>query len=107
MSHTMPEKVEQMRALRDAKAHPHLVQYAPVWLVAEQVIPEEDAILFNVVFVHPYYGWINRRYRYDAFNDVLYHKGQNRISEQEALEIEKTTPYIEAQTINTVNAYGG
>lgn len=101
------DKLNEMRALRDAKARPHLVQYAPVWLVTDDAIAEEDAILFNVVFYHPQYDWINRRYRYDAFNDVLYHKGQNRISETQALELEKQTPYISADTINTVNSYGG
>lgn len=101
------DKVKLIREKRDAKARPHLEQYAPVWLVDETPIPQDDAILFNVVFYHPKYGWVNRRYRYDAFNDVLYHQGQRLISEAQALEIEEKKPYISAEIINTVNSYGG
>ena len=101
------EKIKQMRALRDHKVLPHLEQYAPVWLVDDSAIPEDDALLFNIIFYHPRYGWVNRRYRYDAFNDVLYHKGQNLVSEAQALELEEQTPYISAEAINTVNSYGG
>lgn len=100
-------KIDRIRNKRDAKARPHLEQYAPVWIVNEVVLPQDDAIQFNVVFYHPRYGWVNRRYRYDAFNDVLYHKGQNVIGEEEALTLEQRTPYIEADIINTVNSYGG
>jgi hypothetical protein len=101
------EKTERMRRQRDTKVRPHLEQYAPVWLVDELLIPKDDAIQFNVVFHHPAYGWVNRRYRYDAFNDVLYHKGQNVIDENEALALEQKRPYIDAETINTINSYGG
>jgi hypothetical protein len=101
------DKVKLMREKRDAKARAHLEQYAPVWLVDETPIPQDDALQFNVVFYHPRYGWVNRRYRYDAFNDVLYHQGQNLVSEAQALEIEEKKPYIPAETVNTVNSYGG
>ncbi len=101
------DKVNLMREKRDAKARVHLEQYAPVWLVDETPIPQDDALQFNVIFYHPRYGWVNRRYRYDAFNDVLYHQGQNLVSETLALEIEEKKPYIAAETINTVNSYGG
>jgi hypothetical protein len=101
------EKIKRMRNRRDAKALPHLQQYAPVWLVNEESIPQDDALLFNVVFFHPAYGWVNRRYRYDSFNDVLYHKGQTLVTEEYALELEEQTPYISAEAINTINSYGG
>jgi len=101
------DKVNRIRERRDAKVRSHLEQYAPVWLVSETAYPQDDAIQFNVVFYHPRYGWINRRYRYDAFNDVLYHQGQNRVSEAQALEIEEKKPYVPAVVINTVNSYGG
>lgn len=101
-------KIEQMRQLRDEKVKPHLAQYAPVWLVDEVLIVKDDAIRFNVVFYHPYYGWVNRRYRFDAFNKVLYHQGQNVMNEDEALlNLEEKNPYISAETINTVDSYGG
>jgi len=102
------EKIRQMRELRDAKVKPHLEQYAPVWLVDEVPILNFDAIQFNVVFFHPRYGWVNRRYRFDSFNNVLYQQGQNVLGEDEALfNLEEKKPYIQAETINTVDSYGG
>ncbi len=102
------ERIQRMRELRDAKVIPHLQQYAPVWMVSETPLLNDDAIQFNVVFYHPYYGWVNRRYRFDAFNNVLYHQGQTIISEDEALlNLEEKPPYIAAETINTVDSYGG
>lgn len=101
-------KIERMRELRDAKAIPHLEQYAPVWMVDEVPVPEDEAIRFNVVFFHPRYGWVNRRYRFDAFNNVLYHQGQNLVAESDALlNLAEKPPYISAETINTVDSYGG
>ncbi len=102
------ERIQRMRELRDAKVIPHLQQYAPVWMVSETPLLNDDAIQFNVVFYHPYYGWVNRRYRFDAFNNVLYHQGQTIISEDEALlNLEEKAPYISAETVNTVDSYGG
>ncbi len=107
MSTKTTDRVACMRALRDAKARPHLRQYAPVWLANEEVLSEQDAIRFEVVFYHPYYGWVRRRYLFDAFNNVLYHKGQVPFSEAEALALETQEPYIPAEVVNTVDAYGG
>jgi len=102
------ERIQRMRELRDAKVIPHLQQYAPVWMVSETPLLKDDAIQFNVVFYHPYYGWVNRRYRFDAFNNVLYHQGQTVISEDEALlNLAEKAPYIAAETVNTVDSYGG
>jgi hypothetical protein len=101
-------KLKQMRQLRDEKVKPHLEQYAPVWLVEDVPVLKDDVLRFNVVFYHPYYGWVNRRYRFDAFNKVLYHQGQTLISEDEALlNLEEKKPYIPAETVNTVDSYGG
>jgi hypothetical protein len=101
------EKLERMREKRDAKVKSHLEQYAPVWLVEEIPAVKDDALLFNVVFYHPYYGWVNRRYRFDAFNNVLYHQGQVKFSETDALALAEKKPYITAETIDTVDSYGG
>ncbi|MCC6801313.1 MAG: hypothetical protein IT319_00410 [Anaerolineae bacterium] len=92
---------------RDAKAKPHLEQYAPVWLVNQIVISEDEAVQFNVVFMHNSYGWVNRRYRYDGFNNVLYYKGQVLLSEDEALQIQLKEPYISVTVADIPNAYGG
>ena len=112
----MPEDIvtiNEIRQKRDAKAHDHLAQYAPVWIVDEVYMPEEEAVQFNVVFMHPTAGpngkpsWVNRRYRYDGFNDTLYHKGQHRVDEDTAVEITETEPYITTTIADIPNAYGG
>ncbi|MCL4236784.1 MAG: hypothetical protein KJ047_00920 [Anaerolineae bacterium] len=104
----LDERIQRMRELRDAKAISHLQQYAPVWLVSDTPVLQNDSLQFNVVFYHPYYGWVDRRYRFDAFNNVLYHQGQTTLSEDEALfNLEEKKPYISAETINTVGSYGG
>src|SRR5215475_9488892 len=92
---------------RDTKAKPHLEQYAPVWMVEQKVISEDEAVQFNVVFQHNLYGWVNRRYRYDGFNDVLYYKGQIKCSEDDALKIEEKALYISVTVSDIPNAYGG
>jgi len=96
-----------MKERRARKVISHLQQYAPVWMVEEEVFPNEDALQFNVIFYHAEYGWVTRRYRYDAFNDVLYYKGQVMVSEEKALELDDQPPYISAEAVNTVNSYGG
>lgn len=98
---------ESLFRKRDAKVKPHLEQYAPVWIVAEKIIPEDEAVQFNVVFFHNLYGWVNRRYRYDGFNDVLYHKGQTVLSEEEVLTIQEKEPYVSTTVTDIPNAYGG
>jgi hypothetical protein len=92
---------------RDAKAKPHLEQYSPVWLTEQKIIPEDEAVQFNVVFQHNRYGWVSRRYRYDGFNNVLYYKGQVLLSEDEALKIQEKQPYVVATIADITNAYGG
>lgn len=99
--------VDQLKKMRDEKVRSHLEQYAPVWLVDEKVIPQDEAILFNVVFQHPLYGWVNRRYRFDGFNRVLYHKGQRIITEQQALKVQEAEPYLNVIVADIPNAYGG
>ncbi len=93
---------------RDEKAIPHLQQYAPVWIIDEKLFLEEDAVQFNVMFFHPVHGWVSRRYRYDGFSNILYHKGQTTLDEEEALELSLKEPYIRPEAAADVpNAYGG
>lgn len=102
----MSENAELLKK-RDAKAIPHLEQYAPVWLVDEHVFEENPMVQFSVVFNHHRYGWVNRRYRYDGFSDVLYQTGQIPVSEDEAVEIQEQEPYVSATVADIPNAYGG
>ncbi len=98
---------QELLERRDAKANPHLAQYAPVWIVDEKVVLEEATVQFNVVFQHNLYGWVNRRYRFDGFNNVLYHRGQTSIAEKDMLEIQEKEPYVTATVADIPNAYGG
>lgn len=99
--------VDQLIERRDVKARPHLSQYAPVWILEEDIIAEDEAIQFHVLFQHNLHGWVNRRYRYDSFNDTLYHKGQTQMSEDEALDYMLESPYIAARVNDVPNSYGG
>jgi len=92
---------------RDTKAKPHLAQYAPVWLVEQKIIPDDEAVQFNVVFEHSRYGWVNRRYRFDGFNNVLYYKGQIVLTEDGALAVQEKEPYVSVTVADIPNAYGG
>lgn len=92
---------------RDAKAKPHLEQYAPVWIVNENVLPHEDAVQFDVLFQHGLYGWVKRRYRYDGFNNVLYYRGQTVVTEEETFAYQDKKAYIPALVADVVNSYGG
>lgn len=103
----MPTTKEQLLKLRNAKVKHHLEQYAPVWLVDEKIIEIDEAVQFNVVFQHNLYGWVNRRYRYDGFNDVLYHKGQVLMPEEEVLKLQDKEPYMPATIADIPNSYGG
>ncbi len=99
--------VEQLKDLRDQKSRPHLEQYAPVWILRESILAEDESIQFHVLFQHNLHGWVNRRYRYDGFNDTLYHMGQTLVAEDEALDYMLEPPYIEAKVTDIPNSYGG
>lgn len=101
------EQTSDLLEKRDAKVIPHLIQYAPVWIMDEKIILDEEAIQFNVVFSHNLYGWVNRRYRYDGADDVLYHKGQTRVEETQIIEITEQPPFVSRIVANIPNAYGG
>ena len=102
-----PMTQESLLQQRDAKIQEHLAQYAPVWLVDETYMPEEDAQQFHVIFHHFLYGWVRRRYQYDGFNDTLYHKGQTVLDEEQALSYQSAEPYQGFEDADVPNAYGG
>lgn len=106
--------LQQLITKRDQKVRLHLEQYAPVWIVDEKPMLVDEAIQFTVLFLHTTASynstpsWVTRRYRYDAFNDTLYHKGQTALSEDEALDlIGNKDPYIALINEDMPNAYGG
>lgn len=93
---------EQMKARRDRKLRQTLKDLAPIWLVNDEYRPQEDSLVFNVIYLAPVYGWVNQRYKYDAFNDVLYHMGQRRLKEEETLQIQEQEPYIPGEIATRV-----
>lgn len=113
MPHLNENTAQELLAKRDEKVKPHLEQYAPVWIVDQIIMMEEEAIQFHAVFLHSRAGlgerpaWVSRRYRYDAFNDTLYHKGQTVLDEDDVLELQEEDPYIDATVTDLPNAYGG
>ena len=90
----MPINRDDMRAKRDKKVHAAMGQWAPIWLENEEYRPREDSLLFNLVYQHPIYSWVSQRYKYDGFNDVLYHMGEKRIREEETLSFQEAEPYL-------------
>lgn len=93
---------EQMREKRDRKISASLAERAPIWLVDDDYRPREDSLVFNLVYAHPVYGWASERYKYDAFNDVLYHMGERRLTEEEALKIAEQEPHIPGEVATRV-----
>lgn len=90
----MPYTQEQVAQQRDKRVRETLQELAPIWLVNDVFRPREDALIFNLVYQDPSYGWMNRRFKFDAFNDVLYHLGWRLLSEEETLAIQETEPFI-------------
>ncbi|MBK8135321.1 MAG: hypothetical protein IPK52_05700 [Chloroflexi bacterium] len=99
--------VAELYAKRDAKVRPHLEQYAPVWIIDQKLVPADESLLFEVLFQHNLYGWVNRRYVYDGFNNVLYHKGQILAGDDLVAEVTAKEPYITVLIADIPNAYGG
>lgn len=99
--------VSELYLKRDAKVREHLTQYAPVWLISEKVISSDESVQFEILFQHNLYGWINRRYLYDGFNDVLYHKGQVPADFELTDSLISTAPWISSVIADIPHAYGG
>ena len=90
----MPLTRNAMAQKRDVKVRAAMSNLAPIWLSNEEYRPQADALLFDLVYASPVYGWVSERYKYDSFNDVLYHMGERRLSEADALAFQDKEPYI-------------
>ncbi len=93
---------EQMAARRERKVRPVMQQYAPVWLTNDDYRPREDSMVFDLIYDNPTYGWVQHRFKYDAFADVLYHMGIKRLSETEVLPIQEQEPFIPGEVATRV-----
>jgi hypothetical protein len=89
--------VEQARVKRDVKVRDTYAAYAPVWLENERFVANEESLLFNLVYLHEVDGWVSGRFKYDGFNDVLYHMGSRRLTEAETIAIQAHEPYIDGE----------
>lgn len=98
----MAYTLEQVQQMRDAKIRGALGALAPIWLVKEEFRPREDALIFHLVYNDQSYGWMNRAYKYDAFNNVLYHMGWHLISEDDAVAIQDLPPHIDGEIASHV-----
>ena len=99
--------VSELYLKRDAKVREHLAQYAPVWLISEKIISSDESVQFEVLFQHNLYGWMNRRYLYDGFNNVLYHKGQVPADPELVDSLISTAPWISTMIADIPHSYGG
>jgi hypothetical protein len=93
---------QQMSEKRDKKIRSAMEQWAPIWLVSEDYQPQRDSLLFNLVYQHPIYGWVNQRFKYDGFNDVLYHLGERVVKEEDTLSIQEQEPFIPGEVATRV-----
>lgn len=89
---------QQANERRDHKIKRQMNGIAPLWLQNDVWRPEEESFLFDLVYQHSIYGWIRQRFKYDGFNDVLYHMGQFQITETESLQVQDAAPYIEGDS---------
>jgi hypothetical protein len=102
----MPYNQEQVVALSLTKIKQFLGEIAPVWVVDQTFRPREDSVLLSLVYEDASYGWINRRIKYDAFNDVLYHMGWRLLKEEDTLSIQEAAPFISGEATHVPNAPG-
>ncbi len=93
---------QQATERRDDKLKRALGGVAPLWLVFEEYRAPEESFYFDLVYQNAIYGWMRQRYKYDAFNDVLYHFGEKALPEAEALAVQDTQPYIDAEVVVSV-----
>ncbi len=98
----MPISREAMNKQREQKIRGAMGQWAPLWLIDDDYRPREDSLVFSLAYQHPVYGWVKHHFKYDGFNDVLYHMGEERLTEESALAIQEQEPYIPGEVSSRV-----
>jgi len=94
--------LQQAQLRRDEKVRTGLGEFAPIWLTEETFRAPEESLYFYLIYAHPSDGLIKERFKYDAFNDVLYHMGGRKLSETEALAIQEQPPYLDGDVLTQV-----
>ena len=92
----------EAQSRRDKKIRTAMGHIGPIWLLNDEYRPIEESCLYDLVFPNSVDGWVQCRYKYDAFNDVLYHMGERRLTETEALVIQETEPYFSGEMATAV-----
>jgi len=92
----------EARQRRDRQIGSVMRHVTPLWLVNDEYRDQEESLLFDLVYPHSEYGWLQASYKYDAFNDVLYHMGEHSISEEEALLIQDSDPFLPGEVATAV-----
>jgi hypothetical protein len=90
----MPVSREETTAKRDAKVHATMQNLAPLWLAGEEFRAREDSLIFSLIYQSPIDGWVQERFKYDAFNDVLYHMGMKLLTEADIFQILDQEPWL-------------
>lgn len=98
----MPLTREQVTEKRDKKVREVMQDLAPIWLANEEFRPHEDSVLFNLVYQSQIDGWIDERFKYDGWADVLYHMGRKLLREDATLAIQEQEPYINGEVSTRV-----
>ncbi len=98
----MPISREVMNAQREQKIRGAMEQWAPIWLIDDEYRPREDGLVFSLVYQHPIYGWVKHHFKYDGFNDVLYHMGEARLNEDSTFAIQEQEPFIPGEVSSRV-----
>jgi hypothetical protein len=91
-----------VRERRDNKVRLMMADRAPIWLEKDEFRPHEEGLVFNLIYANTVDGWVSERYKYDGYNDVLYHMGTRILSEEETLSYEQTPPYIDGAVATRV-----
>lgn len=82
----MESSVEQWRRGWRAKLRRVVHQGEPIWLLKEEINPQDEVIYLTVV--SRWEGrWMRRRYTYDVVGDVLHFRGELPISHDERAKL--------------------
>lgn len=95
----MATSKEEILRKRNVKVVMTMQELAPMWIIGEQMRLGDDSVLFNLVYEHPTAGWINERFKFDAFADVLYQMGKKLIPEVELIPIMEQVPFIDGESV--------
>ena len=94
--------LQQAQLRRDEKVRTGMGEFAPIWLTDETYRAPEESLLFSLIYAHPTDGLLKERFKYDAFNDVLYHMGSHKLSEAESIVIQEQLPYLDGDVLTQV-----